>query len=1030
MKKILLISWPWAWKISMLTLLTNILFVSPLSTNYSDFLALMSFKSHITDPKQALSSWDAASSNDTNTPDFCQWMGVSCGDRHHPGRVTAIRLQNLSLAGIISEDLGNLTQLHFLDLSSNKLVGDIPSSISNCRKLRTINLSANQFSGFVPGPFGLLSKLTVFNVGHNNLTGEILTTLSNLTALVTIDTDRNAFNGPIPSRLSNLTSLSDLILTMNSFSGNIPADLGKITNLVKFDVVNNNLEGLVPPSLFNISSLQFLSLGFNQISGSLPLDIGFRLPRINVLGIFESNNQFEGTIPASLSNASELRYLLLRGNRLHGLIPRDIGIHGNLKLFSVGYNELQANTTSDWDFLTSLTNCSKLNILDLEQNNFAGVMPNSITNLSQELKRLTFSRNHIAGTPALWLGRFRKLIKLLLNNNLFKGTLPIDIGQLSSLQYLDLSHNGFEGQIPQSLGNITRLSNLSLSNNFLDGSIPASLGNLTNIGSMDLSCNLLEGQIPQEILTIPSLTILLSLSTNALSGTILPQIGHLNSLGKIDLSMNKLVGEIPEAIESCVQLRFLYLQGNLLQGKIPKRLDTLVVLEKLDLSSNNLTGPIPNFLETSRTLNYLNLSFNNLSGPVPDTAVFCNATKFSLTANTMLCGGPPCLQLPSCPSIDSHKASHYRLHIIIFCILGALIFCVCSVTAYCFIRRRMAPTFVDTGYLFLNENHERISYAELLAATESFSPANLIGSGSSGNVYIGTLSSDKNLATVAIKVLDLSKRGASRSFIAECNALRRIRHRKLVKVITVCSGLDHNGKEFKALVLEYICNGSLDEWLHPDNTTNSMKRKRLSLIKRLHIALDVAEALEYLHQNIDPPIVHCDIKPRNILLDDDLVAHVTDFGLAKIMQSEAFKKSHPEPESSSLAIKGTIGYVPPEYGSGSEVSIEGDIYCYGVLLLEMFTGRRPPESLNDGVANIVNYVRKAYPNDLQGILDATAAYSRDTYTQDIDTLIYPIFRLALACCKDFPRQRMKMHNVVEELNAIKKACAVHMVSST
>ncbi|KAJ1275938.1 hypothetical protein BS78_05G174900 [Paspalum vaginatum] len=1027
---ILPISWPCAWRISMLTLLTNILFASPLSTNYSDFLALMSFKSHITNPKQALSSWDAASSNDTNTPDFCQWMGVTCGDRHHPGRVTAICLQNLSLAGIISEDLGNLTQLHFLDLSSNKLVGDIPSSISNCRKLRTINLSVNQFSGFVPGPFGFLSKLTVFNVGQNNLTGEILTTLSNLTALVTIDTDRNAFSGQIPSRLSNLTSLSDLFLAMNSFSGNVPADLGKITNLVRFDVLNNKLEGLVPPSLFNISSLQVLNLGYNQLSGSLPLDIGFKLPRLNVLGTFEGT-QFEGPIPASLSNASVLGYLILRGNRYRGLIPRDIGIHGNLKLFSVGYNELQANTTSDWDFLTSLTNCSKLNILDLEQNNFVGVMPNSIANISQELQWLTIGRNHIAGTPALWLGRFRKLTKLLLNDNLFTGTLPADIGQISILQYLDLSHNRFEGQIPLSLGNITQLSNLSLSTNFLDGSIPSSLGNLTNIGSMDLSCNLLRGQIPEEILTIPSLAILLSLYTNALSGTIPPQIGHLNSLSEIDLSMNKLVGEIPEAIESCVQLRFLYLQGNLLQGKIPKRLDTLVVLEKLDLSSNNLTGPIPNFLETIGTLNYLNLSFNNLSGPVPDTVVFCNATEFSLTANSMLCGGPPCLQLPSCPSIGSHKDSHYRLRIIIFCILGALIFCVCSVTAYCFIKRRMAPTFVDRGYPFLNENHERISYAELLEATESFSPANLIGSGSSGNVYIGTLSSDKNLATVAIKVLDLGKQGASRSFIAECNALRRIRHRKLVKVITVCSGLDHNGEEFKALVLEYICNGSLDEWLHPDNTTNSMKRKRLSLIKRLHIALDVAEALEYLHQNIDPPIVHCDIKPRNILLDDDLVAHVTDFGLAKIMQSEAFKKSHPEAESSSLAIKGTIGYVPPEYGSESEVSIEGDIYSYGVLLLEMFTGRRPTESFNDGVVNLVNYVRRAYPNDLQGILDATAAYSRDTYTQDIiDTLIYPIFRLALACCKDSPRQRMKMHNVVEELNAIKKACAVHMVSST
>jgi serine/threonine protein kinase len=132
-----------------------------------------------------------------------------------------------------------------------------------------------------------------------------------------------------------------------------------------------------------------------------------------------------------------------------------------------------------------------------------------------------------------------------------------------------------------------------------------------------------------------------------------------------------------------------------------------------------------------------------------------------------------------------------------------------------------------------------------------------------------------------------------------------------VQVITVCSGLDHNGGEFKALVLEFICNGSLDEWLHPNIMTNSLTAKRLSLMRRLYIALDVAAVLEYLHHNIEPPIVHCDIKPSNILLDDDLVAHVTDFGLAKIMHAEVWKKNHGGSESSSLAVKGTIGYVPP-----------------------------------------------------------------------------------------------------------------------
>nr|CAB3491957.1 unnamed protein product [Digitaria exilis] len=233
--------------------------------------------------------------------------------------------------------------------------------------------------------------------------------------------------------------------------------------------------------------------------------------------------------------------------------------------------------------------------------------------------------------------------------------------------------------------------------------------------------------------------------------------------------------------------------------------------------------------------------------------------------------------------------------------------------------------------------------------------------------------------------------------------------------------MDPNGDEFKALVLEYICNGNLDEWLHPNTMTDGMISRRLSLMRRLHIALDVAEALDYLHYHIDPPIVHCDIKPSNILLDDNFAAHVTDFGLAKIMQSEACKKNHPEIEGSSFAVNGTIGYVPPEYGSGSDVSMAGDIYSYGVLLLEMFTGRRPTDSFNDGAENLVSYVKEAYPNNLLEILDVTATYSRDIDIQNIiDILIYPIFRLALACCHDSPKQRMKMHKVVEELNAIKR----------
>ena len=201
----------------------------------------------------------------------------------------------------------------------------------------------------------------------------------------------------------------------------------------------------------------------------------------------------------------------------------------------------------------------------------------------------------------------------------------------------------------------------------------------------------------------------------------------------------------------------------------------------------------------------------------------------------------------------------------------------------------------------------KMSYKSLLKATDGFSSTHLIGVGSFGSVYKGVI--DEDGTVVASKVINLRCQGASKSIMAECKALKNIRHRNLVKVITSCSSIDFQGNDFKAIVYEYMPNGSLERWLHPNaapQRDEEIEIQKLTLLRRISIAIDVASALDYLHHHCRETILHCDLKPSNILLDKDLSAHIGDFGLARFYQAV----SNPA-LNSSVGVRGSIGDVAP-----------------------------------------------------------------------------------------------------------------------
>ncbi|KAJ3679100.1 hypothetical protein LUZ60_017111 [Juncus effusus] len=981
----------------------------PYIDHETDKQALLFFKENMNDNSGILNSWNGS-------VHYCKWIGVSCSHKH-PQRVSALHLSSSGLMGPIPASIGNLTFLKKIDLSSNELYGEIPFSVGHLHRLEYLNLANNSLHGEVPVHLYNCSELVSVNISYNQLYGEISSWVGSLSKLESLDFEYNNLTGIIPTSFTNLSSLAAVVLNRNHIEGPIPSDIGRLTRLKYLYLGINHLSGTIPQSFSNLTSLIQVALYFNELHDHLPINIGTNLHNLRYFIV--DYNQFSGTIPPSLSNASKIDELDLGYNNFTSTIPLELGKLCPTIIDLPG-NALEAKTIEDWKFLELLTNCSRLRTIELSFNQLGGKAPSFIANLTKQLMLLNIQGNYLSGEIPSDIGNLLGLTVLGLNGNFLTGNIPQGIGKLQKLEKLGFSGNNFSGSIPFSTGNLSNVYLLWLDHNNLEGSIPTSIGNLSQLITLHLDHNTLTGTLPKSIFNLPSLSIGIDLSYNFFVGSIPVEVGSLTKAGDLILSRNNFSGEIPETITNCQSLQNLALDGNLFYGNIPSFLSKLNGLQMLNLANNyfsgaipqelgyinglqelyldhnNLSGNIPETLENLSHLVTLNLSNNNFEGQVPTKGVFGNITGLDILGNKRLCGGIPQLFLPKCP--PHHKNKHSKLVFELIIPISSIVLFLALSLIFLIIYWRQKSRNKSKPGSFQNDKYPKVSYVELVQATEDFSAANMIGAGRYGSVYKGILALEmegnviqKNY-DVAIKVFNLQLVGSSRSFLVECGALSRIRHRNLIHVITCCSTIDYKGNDFKAIVLDFMPNGSLDGWLYRKINENE-QLNTLSLIQRLNIAIDVANALDYLHNNCEPPLVHCDLKPSNILLNEDMSACVGDFGIAKFLVDPISKSSIDS--QSSVGIRGSIGYIPPEYGAGGAVSTWGDVYSFGIVLLEVFTGKSPTDEMFNNGLTLNTYVQMAFPERVMYIIDPTLIIPDDDNPSIIHDCLVSVIRIGL-----------------------------------
>lgn len=976
--------------------------------------------------------------------------------------LTYLDLSANTIGGPIPEDLGRCQNLKFLNLSHNLIDGGL--NLTGLKSLEVLDLSVNRIEANIRFAIPTMcNNLTVANVSGNNFTGDIGNIFVGCSSLKYLDLSANELTGGL---WTGFDALIELSLSENNVTGSVPPTfLTAKCRLQSFDLSENQFFGYFPPEISNCKDLLVLNLWGNQFTGPIPAEIG---SISGLQALYLGKNNFSRDIPNSLVGLSNLTFLDISSNEFGGEIQ---DIFGQLK--QVRFLLLHGNNYSGGLHRSGILRLPNISRLDLSYNNFSGPLPTEVSQMAS-LKFLILAHNQFAGEIPPEYGDFQQIQAIDLSFNRLSGHIPSNLGKLSSLLWLMLANNEFSGEIPPELGNCKSLLWLNIANNQLTGSIPPQL---TNIGADPMptflsnrqneqmiagsgECLAMRRWIPADyppfsfvykVLTrkkcrslwellltgygiFPvcgsgsnvrtfSITGYLQISGNRLTGTVPLEIGKMHNFSMLHLGMNQLDGKLPAELVS-MSLVVLNLTQNNFSGEIPSEIGRIKCLQNLDLSYNNFSGEFPSSFNNLTDLSKFNISYNPyISGVIPTTGQLATFEKWSFL-------GDPLLRLP--PFIvngtngadagkkgDSKNPDKLGAFFVFLALILAFLVCGVMTLIVCVIVKSPMDTpgyllqesksrhdlissssgsspWLSSGVKVIRLDKTAFTHADILNATSNFSDDRVIGRGGSGTVYRGLLPDGRE---VAVKKLQREGIEGEREFQAEMEVLSGNGivwpHPNLVALYGWC--LD--GSE-KLLVYEYMDGGTLEDLI--------TDRIKLTWKKRIQVALDVARALVFLHHECFPSVVHRDVKASNVLLDKNGRARVTDFGLARVINAGG---SHV-----STLVAGTVGYVAPEYGQLMQATTKGDVYSYGVLVMELATGRR---AVDGGEESLVEWARRVMGDGRQGftrtlIPVALLVSGLGEGAEEMCELL----RIGIRCAAETPQARPNMKEVLGMLIGI------------